>query len=66
MMDVKVNKEEWLALSDEDRKRIEQILKEAGAIGRDDKIVGDPGNIVYGKQSHRCRWPMPSCMHRSV
>jgi hypothetical protein len=46
-MDVKVNKQEWLALSDQDRKRIEEIPREAGAIGRDDKVVGDPGITTF-------------------
>jgi hypothetical protein len=41
-MDIKVNKDEWLALSDADKRRIEEILKGAGAMAAGDKIIGDP------------------------
>ena len=41
-MDIKVNKDEWTGLNAEDREKIQQILKDAGAIDSGDRIVGDP------------------------
>jgi hypothetical protein len=54
-MDIKVNKQEWLSLSDEDRKRIEEILKEAGSIDSGDKIVGDPGVTSFTESNLTAR-----------
>ncbi len=66
-MDIKVNKQEWLSLSDEDRKRMEEILKEAGSIDSGDKIVGDPGVTSFTESNLTARdGPMPSCMHRRL
>ena len=50
-MELKVNKEMWTGISDADRKKIQEILKQSGSIDAGDKIVGDASVVELAPQN---------------
>ena len=56
MPDLKINADDWDELSNQDRKKIVDILRGCGLIGANDRVIGDPNepplnidNIVTSK-----------------
>jgi hypothetical protein len=51
MADIKINKQQWDALSQEDQNAITQGLRSTGGLKSGDRIVGDPKVPPFGKNT---------------
>ena len=51
MAEVKVNAEQWNALSNDDQNRIVEALRETGALRDEDQVVADPDTAPFTEES---------------